>query len=170
MLAIAAEKVNLAQDTYSSAQENYIDLLQNATNIVAEITSINRIIQAFGATVEHIIRNNVKDFVLQAVSARNLLIGNVSLLDVSRREFFRTSLTGQAYLSFLSSIASIYTQISITHVRKGLKLCDELSKSTDDPSAVATRMKALTNYSAEAQAAVRNLAERVGYGPTNIVV
>jgi hypothetical protein len=122
MLATATEKVNIAQNAYSLVQENYANLLQNATNIIAEIVGINRTIQAFGAMVEHVIKDNVKKFVLQATSARNLLLGNVSLLNGSRREFFRTSLAGQAYLSFLSSIASIYTQISITHVRDGLKL------------------------------------------------
>jgi hypothetical protein len=127
----------------------------------AQITNLVQFFGALSAMVEHVVKNNIKDFVLQVESARKLLIGNVSLLDVSRQELYTISLMCQAYFSLFSTIAKMYTQISIAHIMPGVHLCDELSKSTDDPNAVAKRSRELEQFSDAAQAAVQDLVAKV---------
>lgn len=54
----------------------------------------------------------------------------------------------QAYFSLFSTIAKMYTKISIDHIMPGVALCDELSKSADgDPDAIAVRTQALNEFS-----------------------
>jgi hypothetical protein len=129
----------------------------------AQITNLVQFFGALSAMVEHVVKNNVKDFVLQVESARKLLIGNISLLDVSRQELYTISLMCQAYFSLFSTVAKMYTQISIAYIMPGVHLCDELSKSTDDPNAVADRSRKLEQFSEAAQTAVRELVAKVSW-------
>lgn len=50
-----------------------------------QITNLVRFFGALSAMVEHVVKRNVKDFIQQVESAQKLLIGNISLLDISRQ-------------------------------------------------------------------------------------
>lgn len=71
----------------------------------------------------------------------------------------------QAYFSLFSTIAKMYTKISIEHIMPGVKLCDKLSMSVDggSPSVIAERVWELHRFSDNAQTAVRELVLKVSH-------
>ena len=127
----------------------------------AQITNLVMFFSALSAMVEHVVKSNVRDFLAQINVAKTCMIGNISLSDVSRQELFTTTLTVQAYFSLFQTIANMYTKISINHIRPGITLCDDLSRSTSNPDAMNQRMKALNQFTDNAQAAVREEVAKV---------
>jgi hypothetical protein len=51
----------------------------------AQITNLVRFFSALSAMVEHVVKQNITDFIQQVQTAKEVLIANVSLLDVSRQ-------------------------------------------------------------------------------------
>ncbi|KZT01678.1 uncharacterized protein LAESUDRAFT_663435 [Laetiporus sulphureus 93-53] len=126
----------------------------------AQITNLVLFFNALSAMVEHVVSQNIKDFIQQVDSATRVLMGGMSLLDVSRQELYNISVMCQAYFSLFKSVSQMYLQISRQYIIPGVALCDELSLSIegdDDKiaAAVATRTKKLGEYSDNAQGAIR---------------
>jgi 3-methyladenine DNA glycosylase Mpg len=72
----------------------------------------------------------------------------------------------QAYFSLFSTIAKMYTKVSIDHIMPGVKLCDKLSMSADgDPNAILVRSRELEQFTDNAQKAVRELVFQVSRVP-----
>lgn len=121
----------------------------------AQITNLVNFFSALSAMVEHVVKENVRDFMDQVDTAKTCLIGNISLSDLSRQELYTTTLTVQAYFSLFQTIAKMYVKISIDNIKPGLSLCDDLSRSTNDPDAMAKRMRMLDEFTDKAEAAMR---------------
>ncbi|KAF3940749.1 hypothetical protein ABW19_dt0206211 [Dactylella cylindrospora] len=159
---LARIKANLksleaAKMTMDEIKKILIQCIGTLIQMKSQITNLVRFFSALSAMVEHVVKNNVKEFMLNVESAKKTLIAGYSMLDFSRQELYTTSLMVQAYFSLFNSIATMYNKISINHIMPGVRLCDELSKSTDDPSAVAKRTRQLEEYSDNAQNAVKEL-------------
>ncbi|KAF8892585.1 hypothetical protein BD779DRAFT_1661291 [Infundibulicybe gibba] len=172
----AAEKMNTTQAVYTAAQENYAKASESAIKVEKELAGIKAsleslqaekmtmegvktvLIQCIGAL--HVVKRNVQDFVKQIGSAQRLLAGGLSMLDVSRQELYTISLMCQAYFSLFSTIARMYTTISVNHIMPGVKLCDQLSLSTNDPKAITQRARNLNDFTDQSQRAVRDIVAK----------
>lgn len=123
----------------------------------AQITNLVSFFSALSAMIEHVVKHNVREFLDTVDTAQSCLIGNISLSDMTRQDLYTTTVMLQAYFSLFSTICSMYTKISIQHIRPGINLCDQLSESTNDPNAMQQRMRELDQFTDSAQEAVREL-------------
>ncbi|KAF8587134.1 hypothetical protein K439DRAFT_860309 [Ramaria rubella] len=140
-------------------------LIQCIGTLIQMKTQINNLVQFFSALsamIEHVVKQNVKDFVGQVESARQVYVAHISLLDITRQELYTASLMCMGYFSLFSTITKMYTKISVDHIMPGIKLCDELSKSDDENSeAIQQRTRALEIFSNEAQTAVKDIVSKM---------
>ena len=69
----------------------------------------------------------------------------------------------RSYFAVFGDIAKMWTQISSDYVMPGLRLCDDLSVTTDgkDPGQMQNKTKALESWSREASDAVAKIASEV---------
>jgi hypothetical protein len=126
-----------------------------------QITNLVRFFSALSAMVEHVVKTQVADFLGQVDTAQTCLIGNISLSDMSRQELYTTTLMMQAYFSLFNTIANMYKKISVDHIMPGVYLCDDLSKSTTDPNATNTKLAQLTEFTDNAQKAIKDEVAKV---------
>jgi hypothetical protein len=126
-----------------------------------QITNLVRFFGALSAMVENVVKTQVRDFLDQVDTAKTCLIGSVSLSDLSRQELYTTTLMVQAYFSLFNSIANMYKKMSVGHIMPGVKLCDELSRSSNDSNAMTRKMRELDEFTDAAQKAVREEVAKV---------
>jgi hypothetical protein len=111
--------------------------------------------------IEHVVKENVKDFLRQVGTAQKCIIAGVSLLDLSRQELYTTILMTQAYFSLFRSIADMYKSISVEYIQPGVRMCDEMSKTVDNPNSVQKRLADLNEFTEKAQEAVEKKVSEV---------
>ena len=149
---------NLAQKQIKNILKQCIGTL---IQMKEQITNLVRFFASLSAMVEHVVKGTVRDFLDQVDTAKTCLIGNISLSDLTRQDLYTTTLMCQAYFSLFSTIAEMYLKINVEHIAPGIKLCDKMSKTTDDPSALSQRMIELDNFTDEAQKAVKREVQLV---------
>jgi hypothetical protein len=138
-----------------------IQCIGTLIQLKAQITNLVRFFSALSAMVEHVVKQNVRSFLDQVGTAQECLIANISLSDYSRQSLYTTTLTVQAYFSLFQAITKMYVNISINHIMPGIKMCDELSKSSGDPKAISDRMRTLDRFTNDAEAAVKDEVSKV---------
>jgi hypothetical protein len=116
---------------------------------------------ALSAITEHVMQASVRDLIQQSDSTRNLRVGDVSLMDVSRRELYTTLLVTQAYFSVFSTTTKMFTRVSRDHVMPGLNLVDPLSRGDVDQSEFTARKRMLNDFMNHATVEVKELIAKV---------
>lgn len=128
-----------------------------------EISKLVSFFDALSALTEHLVKDHVQKFILQAENARKSIMGNYSLSDVVREQLYITSLMCQAYFSIFKDFAAMYVTISKDHIMPGVDLCDKLSMSLEQPGAVAERTARLQQFSDAAEKAIKDKVNEVSY-------
>lgn len=154
------KNLQLQQAQMEEIKKVLIQCIAALIQMKAQITNLVRFFSALSAMIEHVVKHNVREFLDNADTAKQCLIGNVSLSDMTRQDLYTTTLMLQAYFSLFNSISTMYIKISKDHIMPGLNLCDQLSMSTNDPNAMTQRMRMLDEFTDNAQADVRDLVRK----------
>ncbi|KAF9552933.1 hypothetical protein CPC08DRAFT_673678, partial [Agrocybe pediades] len=144
-----------------------IECIKLIIHLKQQITNLVRFFKAMSSIVDVCVKFHVEPFldtIKQLVAAdgtdpnQDLKIGNYTLTDYQRSTVFSAAVTLRSYFDVFGEIAKMWVQLSNENIMPGLKLCDDLSTTTQDSSQMKTKFAALDRWSREATERVRVLA------------
>jgi len=112
--------------------------------------------------VEHVVNAHVSSFDkrVSQVSSTSAKLDVWTINDLTKQMIFTSSLQISAYFELLADIATMYTQVHLEHITKGLDLCGKMSKGGSDAT-LGSRAREIDEYTESARQAILQLVEKV---------
>ncbi|KAF8803263.1 hypothetical protein BYT27DRAFT_7195858 [Phlegmacium glaucopus] len=144
-----------------------VECIKLIVHLKAQIQNLVRFFQAISSTIKVVVRLHVNPF-LQTIEmsvaadgtdpSRHLVVGNYTLADYQRTTLYDATVTLRAYFSVFGDIARMWVKLSQENIFPGLKMCDELSVTTQDPRLMMGKVAQLKEWSEGASRRIKQIA------------
>jgi hypothetical protein len=157
-------------------------------HLKSQIENLFRFFQTISSTLKLVVKLHVNPFIetiQTSVAAdgtdpsKRLVVGNYTLADYQRtvrtfvyrlcctnepnykQTLYEATLTIRAYFGVFGDIARLWVKLSQANIFPGLKLCDELSVTAQDPILMRRKVVQLEAWSQEASSRIEQIAREV---------
>lgn len=112
--------------------------------------------------IDHLVMPRARDFASDLTKARSraLRAGTLRIDDISKQAIYTSTLQLKGYFSLLQDVAEMYTLVDRDYIKKGVELCYELSKATENSGLVSQLQGRLTTYTENASKEVKYLVPK----------
>ncbi|KAF8174179.1 hypothetical protein K438DRAFT_2023232 [Mycena galopus ATCC 62051] len=144
-----------------------VECIKLIVHLKAQIQNLVRFFQAISSTLKVVVRLHVNPF-LQTIQMsvatdvtgpdKDLVVGNYTLTDYQRTMLYDATITLRAHFSVFGDIARMWVKLSQENIFPGLKMCDEMSVTTQDRLLMNRKVEQLEEWSRGASECIKQIA------------
>ncbi|KAI1855398.1 hypothetical protein JX266_000263 [Neoarthrinium moseri] len=145
-----------------------IECIKLILNLKDQITNLVRFFRGIASIVEVCVKYHVGPFIatVKAITSDGddpneaYKVGDYTFTDFQRSQVYSAAVTLRSYFGVFGDIAKMWVTLSKDNVLPGLRMCDELSVTSDekDPGIMQKKIHVLTQWSSDATNRVQQIA------------
>ncbi|KAI1869369.1 hypothetical protein JX265_006459 [Neoarthrinium moseri] len=145
-----------------------IECIKLILNLKDQITNLVRFFRGIASIVEVCVKYHVEPFIatVKAITSDGddpneaYKVGDYTFTDFQRSQVYSAAVTLRSYFGVFGDIAKMWVTLSKDNVLPGLRMCDELSVTSDekDPGIMQKKIHVLTQWSSDATTRVQQIA------------